>query len=784
MKQIKLAILLCSIVFALILSSCSSLIPPDNFEFAWNFAEIGFQVQLPALLDPTEKVYVELLDEITGLPFNPTLFEMQQISELEYFVSVKVGINSVLKYRYAKGNGFTSPEYSTQNEPIRYRLYKVIKNTTLHETVQAWQTLPFGGETGTIQGFAVDSQNSAPIPNVLIDIAGMHSWTSSDGSFTVKNAPLGEQRITAIHPNGAFHFFQQGALIATNALTPAIFSMTPAKMVNVTFKVKAPENTPNISDLRLIGDTLATGNTFSDLDGGINSLAIRSPILNKLENEVYSVSLSLPSGSYFRYKFSLSDGFWNAERKVDGSFLIREMIVPNEDTTYNQVIPSWGNTENPLVRFEVKVPVSTPENDVVTIQLNPFTWMPPLPMVKINSNTWGLSIFSPSEAINSATTFRICRNALCEIADDKATAGIIQTGQPIINAMRNGVVEYEVSEWMGNYDTSTAVQPQREAVQVKNGFIKGFESLSIDSASFSSITNWGTIQAAVDGADWIFRSPTWSFKSGSAGITLQPPNDPFWQDEISLLKSITDSGLITAVFPRARFENGYQSYWQQAGLTYDWWEKWFDDFEHFVMYHADLAALSNSSALVIGGSEFWPAVPGASLPSGAVTNLPANINARWEKIITNIRQHYPGLVLFAVPYSELNKTLPTLINQVDGLYLTIQDQIPDGNFIMQQLYAFSGKPIITALNFTSGSGGASCNPALESGTFFSPQELSSQADKYNQAIKAIIAQPWLSGIVSGGFYQDIALIDSSCSVRGKPAEKTLSDWFNIFISHN
>src|SRR5574342_621727 len=65
------------------------------------------------------------------------------------------------------------------------------------------------------------------------------------------------------------------------------------------------------------GNLLQLGNTFSDLRGGLSTVADRMPVLTPLPDGRYSVSLFLPVGAEIEYKYTMGDGFWNAEFTSD-----------------------------------------------------------------------------------------------------------------------------------------------------------------------------------------------------------------------------------------------------------------------------------------------------------------------------------------------------------------------------------------------------------------------------------------------------------------------------------
>ncbi len=97
--------------------------------------------------------------------------------------------------------------------------------------------------------------------------------------------------------DGAYQTFQQGATVAENQSTPVQIAMKPTQMVNVIFTVSVPDSTQRGVPLRLAGNFLQLGNTFSDLQGGLSTVADRMPVLSPLPDGRYSVSLFLPIGA-------------------------------------------------------------------------------------------------------------------------------------------------------------------------------------------------------------------------------------------------------------------------------------------------------------------------------------------------------------------------------------------------------------------------------------------------------------------------------------------------------
>jgi hypothetical protein len=294
-----------------------------------------------------------------------------------------------------------------------------------------------------LTGSIVDATNNIPLPSVLVTIAGQQTYTNTDGTFTMENVPVGEHVLLAYHPSGAYQVFQQKAVIADSAQTPAVFGMQPAQFVNVTFHVDTPENTVKGAPLRLLGNLLQLGNTFSELNASCSVLASQSPIMSYQEDGSYLLTLSLPVGLDIRYKYSLGDGFWNAERKTDGSLRVRQLVVPDHDIVVYDTITTWMvSNEGPLT-IRVKVPSTTPANESISLQLNPYIWMNPLPMWALGNNEWLLTIYSPLDVLANAT-YRYCRNEQCDISE-----GIISSSGATTATIYSisGTISDEILQW-------------------------------------------------------------------------------------------------------------------------------------------------------------------------------------------------------------------------------------------------------------------------------------------------------------------------------------------------
>lgn len=368
-------------------------------------AETIFYVEVPGSLLLENEIYLELLDEVSGLGLNPTRYQMERNSNDQYSITLPLMLNSVMKYRYVQEGNPPLIEYDSQGVQVRYRLYYVKEPGIIHDQVAKWQDFSYDGETGTVQGYIYDESTNQPISNVMVIIAGMRTFTGEDGAYSITGVPIGEQRLNAYHVDCLYNNFQQGAIIAANAVTPANFGMKSSPLVNITFEVTPPIDHIAGAPIRLIGNLLSTGNTFIDLKGGLSTLAKNSPTMHYQDDGNYKTTLSLPSGCYFEYKYSLGDGFWNAEHDSTGKWKLHKIIIPSKDLTIKEKICSWKDDNSNSITLNITTPSNTPEG-IVAIALNPFTWMEPLPIWNLGGNQWLYVLYSPRNYIDNAS-FRI-----------------------------------------------------------------------------------------------------------------------------------------------------------------------------------------------------------------------------------------------------------------------------------------------------------------------------------------------------------------------------------------
>jgi hypothetical protein len=191
--------------------------------------------------------------------------------------------------------------------------------------------------------------------------------------------------------------------------------------------------------------------------------------------------------------------------------------------------------------------------------------------------------------------------------------------------------------------------------------------------------------------------------------------------------------------------------------------------------------------------------------------VPTDAETRWLAILNEVRAHFRGQILWAMPYTAPNLVTPTFINQTDGVYLMISGNLSENLLPNKQeletaaaslldnsvapLQSMLGKPVYLAFGYPSVNGaGANCLPAnsatcLDWTVLNQPTtdraelnlNLQLQADIYEVLMAAVNTRPWVSGVVARGYYPPTLLQDKSASIHGKPAGDVLWYWYQRFL---
>lgn len=812
----------CLLLILSILAGCSINLPisgqtgstptmvPEPTQIPTPQAEVYFKVRIPAETPVGQAISLDILDEVTGLALNAKQNLMAPVESGIYSVKVIAPVGAVLKYRYSRLSSPPAIEYNSIGSQVRYRLFYVTGPASVEDQVSGWTDLRYAGSSGRIQGVIRDGLTNNPVDGILVEAGGVTTFTASDGSFLLEGLPPGKHNLFAYSLDGKYKPFQQEAVVASDSTTPAPLMLEPASQIRVTFNVRVPTSTLNPLPVRLIGNLSFLGNTYADLLGGLSTLANRAPIMTQLPDGRYSLTLNLPAGVHLQYKYSLGDGFWNAEHTSDGQFRLREIILPAQDTIINDVVAAWQTPDSAPVNFSVTVPTNTPSGDYVSIQFSPFGWTEPIPMWPMGNNRWVYILYSPLNMLGNVG-YRYCRNDVCGAADDIATAGPTDPGFPFSSSLIPQSFQDTVEHWAwwqpsGQPTTVVATEIQKRGAN----FMAGIELQTGYHPTWLAQTSVGLQNIKDLGANWVILSPTWHFTRSNPPV-LEPISgkDMSSQDLLSEITQSQQRGLNVALHAQTVLD-GTGSWWTTGQKDANWWANWFARYRTFALNYADLAAASNVGALVLGDENLLPAYPGGLLPDGTSSSVPSSADQQWKDLIDEIHTHYQGPIYWMLPSSVTSQDAPPFLEKVDGIYFVMDNRLAASNnpsqaelssavdYILdnqvKQLKDRFGSAIFIQFRYPSVDGSAQgCllinNQCVEFSYLDQPVQdnptqildLQEQVDIYNAILLSINTRDWINGVISGGYFAPAALQDKSSSIHGKPASDIIWYWYHQLL---
>lgn len=778
---------------------------------------INFRAKINQPLSTGESLFLSILDEVTGLPFNFQKYRMNLEDSTTYSMTLSLPLGSVIKYRYSREGAGNFSEMTYDGRQVRYRIYYVGDSSAVEDTVIRWTDVEYAGKVGRVTGQVLETGTEKPIPNLLISVAGEQAFTRADGLFDVDGLPPGKHNILFYALDGKYLTFQQEVIVGNDSTTPVAVHLSPTPLVTVIFAVKVPADTPPDVPLRIAGNLSQLGNTFSDLPGGVSALTSNMPLLGRLPDGRFMATLKLPAGTYIEYKYTLGDGLWSSELTKDGLFKIRHLIVPPTTVELNDVVETWHRANTKPIRFETKIPSATPSGESVSIQFNPgVRWFEPLPMQPgVNSNSesiWIFDLTGPFKDLGQVK-YRYCRQEQCGIADDEATPGTDTTGRSLNLSTNPSLVNDEVIKWAWyNAADQTAVITDTQVIPRGMDFIAGISYQPNFNPSWVSNFNHSTNTIKGLKVNWLILSPTWSFANKTIPILEpDPSHDMLWDDIIDTITQAQNNGLITGLYPIPRFLMQKDLWWQNATRNYSWWVTFYEQYSNFILHNASIAATTNSGSLVLGGPWIKPALPDGKLSDGSPSNTPQDSESRWRVVIQKVRERYSGKIAWMLQYPDDLKNPPAFLNAVDQIMIlwaapialnqdsSIEEMKTQASLILsQEIFPVQqqfNKPIILAIAYPSiTSGSMGCFPDIVSGCLEdeilqSPAmdansveiNLQDQAKAYYATLSAINDTSWISGFISMGYYPPAMIQDKSTSINGKPASGIVWYWSQKFL---
>jgi hypothetical protein len=774
-------------------------------------ALVRFEVTIPETPAAEDGVQLSILDEVTGLALNIQRYQMQKIDTTHFWIELAFPLSSVIKYRYTRNGTIPFEEHTTDGRQVRYRLVYVAAPGKIEDIVTRWTDSGYTGALGRLQGKVSDQETGLPLANVLVAAGGGQTLTASDGTFLIEGLPPGIHNLVAYSLDGSYRVFQQGARVAAESTTPANLTMSRAQMVNITFNIRTPAKTPPAVPLRIAGNLYQLGNTYANLEGGFSTVANRMPAMAAQPDGSYTLTLSLPTGTDLRYKYTLGDGFWNAEQAAEGGFRVRQLIVPSEDRVINDEVFSWSDRGDTYLTFDVIIPDDTPPGEYVSIQFNPYSWTAPLPMWPLWENRRVYFLYSPLNRLRTLS-YRFCRNDQCNTADAVDTVGFDSSGKPVDLENPQNWSQEQIPGWNWlSQPLPGDIPPEGNFGPRADPLKTGIEFLPAYNPSWQPLMPYSLADLQQMNAGLVVFSPTWTFTRQNPPVLEQVAGqDALWLDWLNAATLARRAGLQVAYFPQPNFSYDTAEWWAGGIRDFSWWVVWFERYRIFLLHHADLAHRTGAQQLIVGGDWLAPALPDGTLLDGSASGVPEDAEFRWRTLLQEIRQHFSGDLIWALPYTPGSTTVPGFIQETDGIYVLWSAGLVDqtnasleeletgaSSLLDEDLYPLIrplGLPISLGIQYPSAEGGVTgCVPDPQGSClnleYLQPQlpdlptttlDLAEQADAYTAVLRATATRSWISGIFARGYYPPAVLQDKSVSVHGKPAAAILIEAFGAW----
>jgi len=763
-----------------------------------------------------EKIVLVILDEVTGLPFNQERLEMEHYENDQYVAVYKARVGTVVLFRFEKINrdGSTVQEVGVDGKPVRYRLYRVDGPAIASDTIAGWTNqIPNPNTYGMINGKVVSKEIGEPIKDILVSAGGVQGITDADGNFSLSPLIIGRHTLIAYSMNGSYIPTHIEAGVDYHMMTDATLEMRPTGWKKVTFDVQVPESTFEGAPIRMAGNLAQFGNTFIELGGGMSGDPKQMPVLEKTDSGRFTLTMTLPAEIDIRYKYTLGDGFWNAEHGLNKEFVLHQLIIPPDvdELTIHDQVATWKSSDTETLWFQAFVPEETPEDELISIQFSVTGWMPALPMFKIKENQWAYPLISPHN-FSTQIPYRFCRNTPC--------TGNSQTGVESLAVPRSTetrfasptIINNQVEKWA--YLSPELPMPGIAVINAekRSDFIAGLALTPYYTPTWNSYIP-SLMQKSQNAINHIVFSPAW-FASSPNPPTLfeiSVEGTPRWNNLVSEIESAHNNNLSVSLFPTINFSTNPLNWWGALQTNQETvWELWLTQYQDFIYQYATLAEITETETLVLGGDWLTPALPIGD--NASVYHQPGNIQALWQEIISGIRERYHGEVAWSLPLNVAEQP-PEFLSEVDSLYL-LWDLAPDPAAPVEDLQAFLGekldaiakplkddlnKSIVLVLAYPSLQGyGSGCIPSpVDEGSCIdvsalllgpvgenpAAADIQAQAEYYAAFLSAVAEREWIDGVISQGYSPTLKLHDPSASIHGKPAEQILRNWFSSVLGN-
>jgi hypothetical protein len=772
-------------------------------------AEIIFNVVPPSGTSSSANIELILLDPVSGLDHNQQSIVMTPLGDGRRQARVIVPVGSLLYYRYVRSSPGSAQEADSFGNPVRYRLAHIPSPTEFEDFIAAWSDAPFEGETGRILGHVRSAGSNEPLPYVMVNAGGMLTFSDAEGAFRLEGLPVGVHRITLVSPDGAHQTAQQGAMIAESRTTPADFVLLPAQLVRVTFQVTVPGDTIAGVPVRVAGNVRQLGARFGEMQGDSILSSAQMPTLFAVDETHLLMITEAYAGTDLRYKYTLGDGLWNAERDGHGAFVTRQVIVPDQDLTIVDTVATWHASDRGSVLFHLTVPANTPAEETVGIQFDLDGWSEPLEMWRLGQFEWIYALHGPLD-LDGGVNYRYCRNMQCGEAGSPAELGPEGVHGQITSQSLNQNLDDTVEVWRWWEEAAGPPSVVAPEISPRSEFEVGMELLSAYHPRWSQYLPSAWEEISSIGANAIILTPSWVWEHSHPNpvLSFDPATAPYPDEMLTTIEEAQGLGLSVGIRATTHFGGeDPEDWWSHTPHSNNWWAVWFEEYRSFALTLAQQASQAGVSKLILGGPEVVPSLPGSVFPDGSPTDVSKNAETLWRELVADVREQFSGRLAFEIEIGSELGDVPPFLDLFDEVHLywhaplslgdsqdfeTMSDQATSTlTAVFASEPALARMPLIIVAEYLSVHDGrsgcppavdGSCRPAsdFQHGAIADPDlmvDLPAQTDALNAVLLSAYYRSNVSGFYVRGYDPTMRMHDKSASTYGKPSRDMLWYWF-------
>lgn len=771
---------------------------------------VNITVTIPANTPPGGIVQLVEPDYVAGGTARTVLLQPQGDNRYTGTLDVSDGALMRYYYRLVIGNN-TYREESLGGTLVDYRVTHFTGGDTLTDKVANWQTNPRPESGSTLVGVVRDGSSGQPVQGLLVNVAGQQMRTGHDGRYLFRDVPAGPINVTVYAADGRWQP-QTRSVVMPGVAAQLDFGMSLARTVNVTFIVSPGRGVISGAPYYIAGDIPQLGSTLAQQQGGSVTVANRVLLLNRLDDGRLAATIPLYAGQYVHYRYTLGDGAFNGETTSEHLPRIREFLVPNNDVVITETVGTFNDIRGSIT-FRVTVPDDTPPTDTVAIQFKfADRWLAPVPMWPTAANEFTYVLYNPLNFFGEAS-YRFCRNMDCRASPDSGSVGDNPLGYRFTATVFPQTLNRRIGSWHNWRDVTPYALSFQSQVLPRPGFVAGV-SLDehwqpawqpempqlLDEIQFlPASTVRLPVVYAVDENGRVFEEP---------GLTVD------YEDLVNQIRQAQARGLRVALIPIIRpsqssvYANDASLFWTTFAPSVDinWWNRFFEGYRRVLVNQAATAEFYGVDFLYLAEPDLSAALPGG-------TFAPGDVEFRWQQLLGEVRAVFSRQVVLQIRLDNAGNLQPAPGALADGVdVIDVQFQAALSNrdtptlgelqsnaarLLDERLLPLDAfnRQVFVSIRYPSVNRAATGCPLADAGVCvpfdrFDPLEIidprvgrdsAEQAVIYDALLNAVNERPWVDGVFTTDYYVPVATRGYGLSVRGKPAEGVLADFFRGWL---